>query len=77
MKTNLKKLRPTTCFTAFVFLALLIPASRIAEANEFNKLPVKGMVTMIDLGAIILQGIQLRAPRSTSVTVFLTGMPGM
>jgi len=51
MKTNLKKLWPTTCFTAFVFLALLIPASGNAEANEFNKLPVKGMVTMIDLGA--------------------------
>jgi len=51
MRTNLKMLRPTICFTAFVFLALLIPTLEIAKADEFNNLPVKGMVTMIDLGA--------------------------
>jgi len=51
MKTNVKKLRPTVCFTAFVFLVLLIPTLEIAKADEFNNLPVKGMVTMIDLGA--------------------------
>jgi thioredoxin 1 len=51
MKTNVKKLRPVTCFTAFVFLVLLLPSLEIAKADGFNNLPVKGMVTMIDLGA--------------------------
>jgi len=51
MKTNVKKLRPTVCFTTLVFLVLLIPTLEIAKADEFNNLPVKGMVTMIDLGA--------------------------
>ena len=51
MKTNVKKLRPTVCFTTLVFLVLLIPTFEIAKADEFNNLPVKGMVTMIDLGA--------------------------
>ena len=51
MKTNLKKLGTTVCFTTLMFLVLLIPALEIAEADEFNNLPVKGMVTMIDLGA--------------------------
>ena len=51
MKTNVKKLRSTVCFTTLVFLVLLIPTLEIAEADEFNNLPVKGMVTMIDLGA--------------------------
>jgi len=51
MKTNVKKLRSTVCFTTLVFLVLLIPTLEIAKADEFNNLPVKGMVTMIDLGA--------------------------
>lgn len=51
MKTNVKKLRSATCFTAFMYLVLLIPTLEIAKAGEFNNLPVKGMVTMIDLGA--------------------------
>jgi len=51
MKTSVKKLRPTICFTTLVVLVLLIPTLEIAKADEFNNLPVKGMVTMIDLGA--------------------------
>ena len=51
MKTNLKKLGTTVCFTTLMFLVLLIPTLEIAKADEFNNLPVKGMVTMIDLGA--------------------------
>ena len=34
-----------------ICLFLSIPVIRIAGAIEFNNLPVKGMVTMIDLGA--------------------------
>ena len=47
----MKKLRPAICFTAFVFLVLLIPTLEIAKADGFSNLPAKGMVTMIDLGA--------------------------
>jgi thioredoxin 1 len=51
MKINVKKLRPAARLTAFVFLVLLIPMQEIAKGDGFNNLPVKGMVTMIDLGA--------------------------
>ena len=46
-----KKLRLRICLTLFICLFLSIPVLRIAGASEFNNLPVKGMVTMIDLGA--------------------------
>ena len=47
----MKKLRLRICLTLFICLFLSIPVLRIAGASEFNNLPVKGMVTMIDLGA--------------------------
>ncbi|MCK5193181.1 MAG: thioredoxin family protein [Desulfobulbaceae bacterium] len=46
-----KKLRLRICLTLLICLFLSIPVLRIAGASEFNNLPVKGMVTMIDLGA--------------------------
>ena len=47
----MKKLRLRVCLTLLICLFLSIPVLRIAGANGFNNLPVKGMVTMIDLGA--------------------------
>ena len=47
----MKKLRLRICLTLFMCLFLSIPVLRIAGASEFNNLPVKGMVTMIDLVA--------------------------
>ena len=47
----MKKLRLRICLTLFICLFLSIPVLRIAGASEFSNLPVKGMVTMIDLGA--------------------------
>ena len=40
------------CFLLMAGLALFAPAVSLAETDvDFNALPVKGMVTMIDLGA--------------------------
>lgn len=47
----MKKLRLGICLTLLMCLFLSIPVLGIAEAIEFDNLPVKGMVTMIDLGA--------------------------
>jgi thioredoxin len=46
-----KKLRLGICLLLLICLFLFIPISGNVEADEFKKLPVKGMVTMIDLGA--------------------------
>ncbi|MBW2602976.1 MAG: thioredoxin family protein [Deltaproteobacteria bacterium] len=46
-----KKLRLGICLTLLICLFLSIPVLGITVASEFNNLPVKGMVTMIDLGA--------------------------
>ena len=42
----------THCFLTIIFLSLAASGTSYAEADvDFNALPVKGMVTMIDLGA--------------------------
>jgi len=46
-----RKLRIGICFATVIYLVLLIPILGIVQADEFKDLPVKGMVTMIDLGA--------------------------
>ncbi len=46
-----KKLQSGICFPLLVCLSLFIPNSGNVLAEEFKHLPVKGMVTMIDLGA--------------------------
>ena len=47
----MKKLRLGICFTLLICLFLFIPILGVVQADEFKDLPVKGMVTMIDLGA--------------------------
>ena len=47
----MKKLQSGICFPLLVCLSLFIPNSGNVRADEFKNLPVKGMVTMIDLGA--------------------------
>lgn len=47
----LKKLRLRICFLLLPCLFLSLPISENVKADEFKNLPVKGMVTMIDLGA--------------------------
>mgnify|MGYP000560095298 CR=1 FL=1 len=46
-----KKLQSGICFPLLVCLSLFIPNSGNVRAEEFKHLPVKGIVTMIDLGA--------------------------
>lgn len=47
----MKKLRLGICLTLLICLFLFILISGNVRADEFENLPVKGMVTMIDLGA--------------------------
>ena len=47
----MKKLRLGICLPLFVGLFLFILISENVLADDFKHLPVKGMVTMIDLGA--------------------------
>ena len=47
----MKKLRFGICFLLLIGLFLFILISGNVRADEFKNLPVKGMVTMIDLGA--------------------------
>jgi len=47
----LKKLRFGICLPLLACLILLLPILENVWADEFKHLPVKGMVTMIDLGA--------------------------
>ena len=44
------------------FVALLVPPAAIADAEKFSDVPVKGMVTMIDLGAKKCVPCKLMAP---------------
>jgi thioredoxin 1 len=46
-----KKLRLGICLLLLICLFLFIPILGNVRADEFENLPVKGMVTMIDLGA--------------------------
>lgn len=46
-----KKLRLWICLLLLIGLFLFIPILGNVQADEFKNLPVKGMVTMIDLGA--------------------------
>jgi thioredoxin 1 len=46
-----KKLRLWICLLLLIGLFLFIPILGVVQADEFKNLPVKGMVTMIDLGA--------------------------
>ena len=48
---NMEKLRSKYLSATLAVLFILILTSGIIRADEFNDLPVKGMVTMIDLGA--------------------------
>ena len=47
----MKKLRLGICLLLLVSLFLSLPIAENVQADEFENLPVKGMVTMIDLGA--------------------------
>ena len=47
----MKKLRLGICLLLLIDLFLFIPILGVVQADEFKDLPVKGMVTMIDLGA--------------------------
>lgn len=47
----MKKLRLGICLLLLVCLFLSLPIAENVRADEFKNLPVKGMVTMIDLGA--------------------------
>lgn len=47
----LKKLRLRICFLFLIFLFLSPLISENVQADDFKHLPVKGIVTMIDLGA--------------------------
>ena len=47
----MKKLRLGICLPLLICLFLFILISGNVRADEFKNLPVKGMVTMIDLGA--------------------------
>ena len=47
----MKKLRLWICLPLLIGLFLFIPILGVVQADEFKDLPVKGMVTMIDLGA--------------------------
>ncbi len=47
----MKKMRFRACSPLWLFLILSISISGSAQGDEFNNVPVKGMVTMIDLGA--------------------------
>ena len=47
----MKKLRLWICFPLLICLFLSLPILGNVRADEFKHLPVKGMVTMIDLGA--------------------------
>ncbi len=47
----MRKMRLWICFPLWICLFLSISISGNAQADEFNNVPVKGMVTMIDLGA--------------------------
>jgi len=46
-----KKLKLGICLPLLIGLFLFIPILGVVQADEFKDLPVKGMVTMIDLGA--------------------------
>ena len=48
MKKYKRVIRPIGLISLFLFLGFI---SGIVQADEFKNLPVKGMVTMIDLGA--------------------------
>ena len=48
---NMEKLRSKSLSATLAVLFILILTSGIIQADEFNDVPVKGMVTMIDLGA--------------------------
>jgi thioredoxin 1 len=47
----MEKLRSKSLSATLAVLFILILTSGIIRADEFNDVPVKGMVTMIDLGA--------------------------
>ena len=47
----MKKLKLGICLPLLIGLFLFIPILGVVQADEFKDLPVKGMVTMIDLGA--------------------------
>jgi thioredoxin 1 len=47
----MKKLRPAIYFSVMVCMFWSMLRLGITQAEEFSDLPVKGMVTMIDLGA--------------------------
>ena len=47
----MKILRLGICLPLLICLFLFIPILENVRADEFKNLPVKGMVTMIDLGA--------------------------
>ncbi|MBL6971196.1 MAG: thioredoxin family protein [Desulfobacterales bacterium] len=47
----MKKLRLWICLPLLTGLFLFIPILGVVQADEFKDLPVKGMVTMLDLGA--------------------------
>jgi len=47
----MEKLRSKSLSATLAVLFILILTSGIIQADEFNDVPVKGMVTMIDLGA--------------------------
>ena len=47
----MKKLRIGICFATIICSVLSTPILGVVQADDFKDLPVKGMVTMIDLGA--------------------------
>lgn len=47
----MRKMRLWICFPLWVCLFLSISISGNVQAEEFNNVPVKGIVTMVDLGA--------------------------
>ena len=47
----LKQIQLKICLLLLACLYLLLPISENVSADEFKNIPIKGMVTMIDLGA--------------------------
>jgi len=57
-----KKRRLGICLPLLICLFLSIPISEYVRADEFENLPVEGMVTMIDLGAKKCVPCKMMAP---------------
>ena len=58
----MKTLRLGICLPLLICLFLFIPISGNVRADEFKNLPVKGTVTLIDLGAKMCIPCKMMAP---------------